>query len=217
MAPPRPRKAAPPMKKRPPACLNNADWKTSKAKLLVSQDIIDGLIPVEGAFDVEELFNAYYKNHEFFANFPFDKTRYNDRINRLRKAIGNLRHWSIADDAALKADRQIYPANSKNVRGQIRWVGSEAERLLKLDIDAEVHLQPGYAPRKLHKADHGQYLLFSLTTFRKHIKQELTSRKTFDDKTLKKRRTGYKVGRFGNRTLTRETTGTNTASNETEV
>ena len=48
------RKQAPPKATtpRPPATLNGADWKTSKAKLLISQDIIDGIIPLDGPYAI---------------------------------------------------------------------------------------------------------------------------------------------------------------------
>ena len=209
MAPP----AQPPPPPRPPAVLNGADWKTSKAKLLISQDIIDGIIPAEGPIDVEALFVQHYEGHEYFKNFPFDRQRYNDRITRLRRAILKLKTSADNDTAALEADYLVYPIPATNVRGELRWHGSEAQRLLKLDIDAEIHLQPGYKPETLHKALHGEYLKFKLNVFRKHIRQELTSRKTFDEKTLRKRRTGYKVGRFGDKELSRVTTATNTATN----
>ena len=202
---------------RPPASLNNADWKTSKAKLLISQDIIDGLIPMEGRLDLETLFNQHYRDHKYFANFPFDQTRYHDRIDQLRKAIGKLNHWAMYDDAALKADRLKYPKQQKDVRGQIKWPGSDAERQLKLDLDAGVHLLPDYTPKKLHAAPHGYYKVFALAKFRKHIQQELTSRKTFDEKTLKKRRSGYKVGQYGDKNMSRNTTAPNNASNNAGV
>jgi hypothetical protein len=75
---------------RPPATLNNAVWRTSKAKQLVAQDIIDNEIPLVGPFDVEEVFNRLYAGHTFFQNFPFDKDRYKDRIERLRNAMSKL-------------------------------------------------------------------------------------------------------------------------------
>lgn len=53
-------------KTRPPASLNGAKWKTSKAKQLVAQDIIDGLIPMEGPLDVDEIFHRLYSDHNFF-------------------------------------------------------------------------------------------------------------------------------------------------------
>lgn len=94
---------------------------------------------------------------------------------------------------------------------------SDAERQLKLDIDAGVHLLPDYTPKKLHGAPHGYYKMFRLEKFRKHVQQELKSRKTFDEKTLKKRRSGYKVGRYGDKNMSRNSTATNLATNEASV
>ena len=203
---------------RPPATLNGADWKTSKAKMLVSQDIIDGLVPVTGPYDVEALFNQYYKDHEYFANFPFDQQRYTDRIDRLRKAIGKLKHWADYDDEALKDDLLVYLPKQTNVRGESRWEGSEAERLLKLDIDNGVHLEPGYAPKKLYNTtDHFEFRKFHLSTFRKHVRQEIISRKTFDEKTIKKRHGKYKVGRYGNKEMQRQSTKGDSVATSAEV
>ena len=166
---------------------------------------------MDGPYDVAGLFDQYYKGHEYFKNFPFDARRYIDRIDRLRKAIGKLKVWADYDEQALKSDRILCPPQEKSVRGVPRWQGSEAERLLKLAIDEEVHLKPDYKPKTLWESNHGEYKKFPLGVFRKHVRQEIHSRKTFDEKTRGKRREGYKVGRYGDKTMRRQTDTTNTS------
>ena len=57
--------------------------------------------------------------------------------------------------------------------GKARWSGSAAERLLKLDIDANKHLE--LKPKLLH-ASRVEYQHFELKEFRKHVYQETSSR-----------------------------------------
>jgi hypothetical protein len=91
-------------KGRPPAALNNAVWRTSKAKQLVAQDIIDGEIPAEGDYAQDEVFERLYKDHAFFVDFPYDYEHYKARIDRLRKAVTKLKHWSQYDSAKVLED-----------------------------------------------------------------------------------------------------------------
>ena len=67
------KKTAP--KPKPKATLNNADWKSSDAKKLMAQDVIDGLIPLTGHVDVREMYDSLYKDHPLFKNFPFVQDR----------------------------------------------------------------------------------------------------------------------------------------------
>ena len=191
--------AAPAKKTRPPATLNNADWMTSKAKQLIAQDIIDGEIPLEGNIDVEKIFYGElgYHHHKYFKNFPFDKTRYKDRIERLREAIKRLQHWAAYDAAKIEEDRIKHPPKEKNIRGELRWDGSEAQALLKLDMDQGRHLQ--MRPKEFRETREA-YGMFKLRIFQKHVDQEKQARKDYDEATKSKR---YKSKTYGNKELSR--------------
>jgi hypothetical protein len=182
---------------RPPASLNRAEWRTSKAKDLVAQDIIDGNIPLEGDINPEEIFQRLYADNPLFSNFPFDKTRYKDRIERLRNAIGRLQHWAAFDSEKVLEDIAKHTPHNKNIRGELRWDGSEAQQLLKQDVEQGRHLQ--LKPRELRETRE-EYKVFGLRVFQKHIDQQKQALKAYDKATTQKR---YKRMNHGDKTLSR--------------
>lgn len=169
-----------------PASLNGADWRYSDAKKKVAQDIIDGHIPSTGKFDVEQLFQNRYAKNPLFANFPFRQDLYTNRIEGLRRGILKMKRWADFDDKAVKNDRLIHPRKEKNVRGQHRWDGSDAQELLKIDIAAGKHKDMD--PEDLWK-ERAAYLRFDLHVFRKHIDQEIQSSKPH--KSERRRKKGH--------------------------
>lgn len=189
-------------KQRPPATLNRADWRTSKAKQLVAQDVIDGLIPMEGEIDVEAIFNEHYVGHSFFKDFPFDKIRYKDRFTSIQKAVKKHKDWAQCDSEKFLQDRALHPPADKNIRGELRWKGSEAQQFLKVDMEQGLHLQ--MKPRELHKT-RDAYKLFGERVFQQHIDQQKQSVKEFDEVTKQRR---YKNKTLGDKSLSRKNGGT---------
>jgi hypothetical protein len=78
-----------------------------------------------------------YAQRPEFATFEY--TQFRDRLGALRRQIIEKKDRSITDSAALAHDRQIHPDATHNHRGEPRWEGSEAERLLRLDMDEDKH------------------------------------------------------------------------------
>jgi len=182
---------------RPPATLNGADWRNSTAKQLVAQDVIDGLIPLEGDIDVLAIFNDLYADHSFFANFPFDETRYKSRFESIRKAVKRLQQWAQYDSEKITEDLTLHPPPATNIKGELRWKGSEAESFLKEDMEQGIHLQ--LKPSEFRQTREA-YKLFGLKVFRKHIDQAKQSKKEFDKVTTSKR---YARMNLGDKALSR--------------
>lgn len=180
-------------KERPPASLNKAVWRYSKAKDKIAQDIIDGLIPRSGPIDVTKLFYELYEDNPLFKDFPFDKDRYQTRIKTIREAIDRRYDWAKQDHTSIQNDNALHPKKATNVRGEKRWDGSDAQRLLKIDMEAGIHEQ--MSPQELHNSRPEYYEDFSLKVFRKHIEQAKQSAKKF--KNDRKRKKGH----FGDKTL----------------
>ena len=158
-------------KKKPPATLNNAVWKSSDARHLIAQDIIDGRIPPLGTpiNPTEIFYRLYGDDHPYFKNFPFDHERYKTRIESLRETVDSLGYWAKFDDQALLHDLALRgPPATHNIRGQLRWDGSAAQGLLKADVANKAHV--GVRPKVLWQS-RPEYQLFDLTVFRKHIDQ----------------------------------------------
>jgi len=79
-----------------------------------------------------------------------------------------------ADEAALFNDRQLHPVDPVQAhRGYPRWAGSEAQRLLKVDIDNRVH--ETMQTRHFYQT-RPEYQQSPLKVFRNHIQQERRSR-----------------------------------------
>lgn len=144
-------------------------WKDSEAKRLLVQDLMSGEIPL----DPNEMEPAQvYLQRPEFANFGYE--RFRDRLRDLRAQIRASKHHASSDSAALAHDRRIYPKKTNNHRGEPRWEGSEAERLLKLDIDEGKNMS--LIPIDLYNSQN-EYKKYPLKVFRKHIDQEERRRK----------------------------------------
>jgi hypothetical protein len=88
--------------------------------------------------------------------------------------LAEQNQYSAFDANALAHDRLLYPVASFNQLGAPRWEGSSAQKWLSTDIDADKHVT--MMPRELH-GTREEYMIFELTVFRKHIRQEITTRK----------------------------------------
>ena len=136
-------------------------WETAKEKL--TKDITEGRLPD----NVPPL--TVWPSEPEYKKVPIKNFKQN--LAALRERLGNFRISAEFDDAALRRDRDLHPIEPEG-----RWPGSEAERLLKKDIDDDKHLT--MTPTELYNdPDRKPYMKFSPTQFRKHIHQEVRSRK----------------------------------------
>ena len=139
-------------------------WQYSDAKKLLTKDIldkkIDGLTSKE-VFALRPEFQHYkYKN--FYTN-----------LRNLRSSLAELQGFADEDAAALAHDTKLNLLVNNN-KPYPRWQGTDAERLLKQDLDNGRH--ENMAPREL-KASRPEYKPYPGKVFLDHIHQELRSRK----------------------------------------
>jgi hypothetical protein len=104
----------------------------------------------------------------------FEYENFRNHLRDLRKQIRASKDRAISDSAALAHDRRIFPKKTYNHRGEPRWEGSEAEQLLKQDIDEGKNKD--LMPAELHQS-RDEYKGYPLEVFRKHIYQEERLRK----------------------------------------
>jgi hypothetical protein len=136
-------------------------WEIAKDKL--TKDITEGRL-----LDSVPPLTVWPTEPEY-KRVPVENFKQN--LAALRERLGNFRISAELDDAALRSDRNHYPIDTEG-----RWPGSEAERLLKEDIDEGKHLT--MTPSELYNhPDREPYREFGQTKFRKHIHQEVRSRK----------------------------------------
>ena len=185
-------------KEKVPAALNNEKYANSAARAQIAQDIIDDYIPKTGPFDSKDIFDTLYANDERFKNLPYSKETYDRRINALRNGINNNLQEAYEDHDAVLEDLLKYPPQDKNIRGQLRWEGSAAERLLEQDIIDK--LNQGVAPAAF-QTTRNEYLLFDLDVFTKQIHQVTKALKPHSQKGNQHKR---KKRHYGQKELSRK-------------
>jgi len=145
------------------------EWRKSKAKALLLQDLQDGVVHLN--VNVMPAAIVYQQRPEF-RHFPLEQ--FGNRLKDLRLALKTKKDRSAMELAALHHDRLIYPTQAFNSLGKPRWEGSEAQSLLKEDMDNSMH--ETMRPKALWNTRE-EYKKFELEVFRKHIDQETRRRK----------------------------------------
>jgi hypothetical protein len=120
---------------------NNVDedddeWEHSDAKKLLKGDLLSGKIPLDGEGMTPQ--EAYLQRPEFIASDPKYK-RFPNRLRALREQLIAKNDRADEDREALLHDRKLHPIPERNHRGELRWEGSEVQRLLRLDMDSGKH------------------------------------------------------------------------------
>ena len=87
---------------------------------------------------------------------------------RMKNTIGSMKRSADRDLILLQADRLVHPIDPN------RWDGSEAQALLKQDIDNEFHLW--FCPKELYLSRE-EYKKFDFEVFGPHVYQEIRSKK----------------------------------------
>lgn len=136
-------------------------WETAKAKL--TEEITEGRLP--DSWTAAEVWGL----EPVYKRVPIDNFKQN--LAALRERFRNFKIAADLDNDALQSDRRLHPIEIEG-----RWPGSEAERLLKLDIDDGKQLT--MKPSELYNLpDREPYRAFKQDQFRKHIHQEVRSRR----------------------------------------
>ena len=138
---------------------------------LQTTDIVEARIEAKSQKDVDYFLMA----HHFLTCYP---------LNYLRKQMRQKKNHAARDSAALVHDRAIYPKPHLNHRGEPRWEGSEAERLLREDMQQRMHEYSGKSLPSLMQMSlaalppeqlwlsRDEYQDYQKDTFRQHIHQE---------------------------------------------
>jgi len=138
-------------------------WRNSRAQRLLLGDVVSGRVTAE-----DDPWDVYMSRPEFA---PFD-TYFPSYIKGLLKKVELEQPRADVASAALANDRRLHPP-SNDPRGYPVFQGSEAERLLKEDMDEGLHEE--LAPKALYNRRE-EYKEWPLDVFRGHIQQELRTR-----------------------------------------
>ena len=134
-------------------------WEIAKAKLTV--EINEGRLSDDLSAAVVHESDPIYK--------AVPRRNFVNNLGELRKRLNKYKTAAEIDAAGVQNDQLLFP-----IENQRRWAGSDAEKFLKLDIDEELYKEMKPAVLYLSRIE---YTEFSLDQFRKHINQELRSRR----------------------------------------
>jgi hypothetical protein len=148
------------------------DWATSDAKKLLKKHLRRGVISLEANNPYPKVLWDHYRHLPEFVGVT--KTQFSTNIQSLRKLIKKKKDRKDEEEAGLRRDLERFPPSLTNHRGEPHWHLSAAPFLLVQDIDAELHKD--LLPIELWST-RDEYMMFSLKVFRKHIYQEIRTRK----------------------------------------
>jgi hypothetical protein len=157
-------------------------WRNSKARIVIMQDLIDDILPVEAARISAEDAWPIYKEMEAFATVVFGQFKERLRTHRVQVTAHKIR--SAQELAFLVHDQSLLgPRHNVNHRGELVFDLHPAKLLLRADILAGKHL--GMTPQELQRTNEA-YQMFSVEIFKYRVYQEVRRSKFVNH--LKERR-----------------------------
>ena len=151
-------------------------WQGSKAKQILHDALAKGEDEKGNKVSVRSGKGQYPRDiYKLFKDLPEfqesdfgNQKLFGDRLRRLRESVIEKKCLAAKDLSALKNSLEIHPIPNK------RMFVDVALPYLRVDMDNGLHLTT--KPRELHKT-RPEYQEFELDTFRKHIHQEVYTRK----------------------------------------
>jgi hypothetical protein len=142
-------------------------WRNSHAKQLLKEDIVAGRVtssmPAKEVYAMRPKWYKAYKFQNFKSNLENLHKRTSKDQNRASEDLSAFLH-----DMQIPRPQAVAPAAAV---AYPRWQDSEAEKLLKNDLEAGMGTS-SIKPEQLWNSRE-EYQAFPLTVFRKHIQQEL--------------------------------------------
>jgi hypothetical protein len=156
------------------AAIQPPKWETSEAKELLEKDLLSGRISLQTtrAWTPKIIYNL--PDRPQFRLYVYKIFRSN--LLTLRNRIKAEKKAADTASLALTHDRVIYPLGAVNDQqgGAPRWAGSLAQTWLNADIEEGKH--ETMKPNQLRQT-RLEYMIFEKDIFRKHIHQEVKTRK----------------------------------------
>lgn len=155
-----------------PSMPSTIPWKDSKAKEVLTKDILSGFVP--DSMTAKEVYNdAREGRHLHYA--PYDYKNFVTNLRNLRKLLRTQEVLAIECQSNLDRELFLYPPSDLDPRGYPRWDRSNAPACLKKDVDDMIAGKLTATPSQIHAAN-PVYRLFPLKVFIDHINQEKKSR-----------------------------------------
>ncbi|CAB9523972.1 unknown protein [Seminavis robusta] len=149
-------------------------WQYHPARMLIRDRFENGQIPLSYSDASGFGPRAVYDSLIPLGDPAMNGVKYNEEFTRhlrdLRMQVVGCSDRARDDEDAYKNFRMNHPTQKVDGRGRPRWQGSEAEALLKQDMDDGIHKQ--FDKPSLFYQSRPEYQKFQLDVFRGHIDQE---------------------------------------------
>lgn len=151
-------------------------WKKSKAKELLLKDILEGRVPKEAkdssGKSTMKLEDIYLSRPEFS---EYKYSMFSSRLSSLRKTVKETEHRAVLDQAAFDNYIKNHEPALFTRYGYAQWQGSEAQKMLQLDIKNKVH--ESMSKKELHESREVYFENYPLNVFRDYFWQEIRTAK----------------------------------------
>ena len=153
--------------------LHGLPWQYHPLRAFLLEKMVLNEFPADDQkFGPQYVWNKYC-DAPCFEGMEYDAA-FRRRLLDVRKKFVAGKSRAEDDLKSFMIAKKNHPAPLQNHRGEPQWNGSDAQRLLRLDMDASKHI--GIQPMELWKSQ-PEFKLFHLTTFRDHLHQEIQTRK----------------------------------------
>jgi len=146
-------------------------WANSEGRKLLRSDIRKGRIPADMDWEI-----AFARRPEFaFGKTPEEAKRlFKTRLQTARTYVHNKLARAAEELRLYRQDRQVYPPSATMNSGEPRWDGSNAQRLLKQDVEEGIHLTMTPAQFYAFRPEYQEFLKRTITD---HVQQEESTSK----------------------------------------
>ena len=153
-------------------------WAKSKARSLLYDDLVAGLVPLESKDETGRKttpsLRDIYDMHAEFALYHYSK--FSSRLSSLRSIVKERKSRAEIDQQLFEAFISNHPASANSHKGYIQWQGSEAQKLARQDIAEDRHKTP-MGKKGLYNSRAEYYENFPLKVFRDKLNQEIKTAK----------------------------------------
>ncbi len=150
------------------------DWKKSEAKKLILKDLEEGVLSLEVTeVSAEEAWEVYRHMPEFVSDGVVF-SQFKERLRDHRRQVKKLKISSARERQALDHDRQLYPRQHYNHRGEPVFDLHPAKMLLRDDVKNKRHTN--MVP-SVFQTTHLEYMVFKRNKFKHRIYQEVRRQK----------------------------------------
>jgi hypothetical protein len=151
-------------------------WKDSKARVILNKDLCEGKIPRHATDQYGKKtmkLEVIFQMHEEYK--LYDREKFSSRLGKVRDIYDDCMHRKSMDKEAFNIFLRNHKPSLFSDKGYSEWQGSDAQSLLRDDIEAEKHNQMSKIDLWESRAEYFED--FPLGVFRDKIKQEIRTAK----------------------------------------